>query len=348
MINVGIIGATGYTGIELIRLLLQHPEVKISYAGTETYAGKMLSSVYPHLQGLTDIVGQKLDVEVIKASCDLVFCALPHGHAMKVVPALLAAGKKVIDLGADFRLQDAATYQTWYHQTHMAPELLAEAVYGLPEAGYRQSIKTAKLIANPGCYPTASILASLPLIKNKLIDLDQCVFDAKSGVSGAGRAPQQHLHFCEVSENFSVYQVGGKHRHTPEIEQALTKLAATEFNIQFTPHLLPMTRGMLVTGYFKLTKQLSLSEIHQLYQETYQQETFVRVRPLSVMPEIKQVVASNFCDLGIALDERTHRVIVISVIDNLIKGASGQAIQNMNLMCQFPEALALTQVPTYP
>jgi N-acetyl-gamma-glutamyl-phosphate reductase len=347
MLKIGIIGATGYTGIELIRLLAQHPEAELAYASTETYADKMLSAVYPHLQGLTDIVGQKLDANDITATCDVIFCALPHGHAMKIVPQLLAAGKKVIDLGADFRLHDAKVYEAWYKEPHVAANLLAQAVYGLPEAGYRAQIQKAQLIANPGCYPTASILASLPLIKNKIVALDQCIFDAKSGVSGAGRGMQQHLHFCEMNDNFSAYQVGGQHRHTPEIEQALSHLASSELTIQFTPHLLPITRGMLVTCYFKLNKKLSLDDIYALYQEAYQDEPFVRLCAPGVVPTVKQVVGSNFCNLGITLDERTGRVIVVSVLDNLLKGASAQAIQNMNIICQLPESLGLQQFPTY-
>lgn len=341
MIKTGIIGATGYTGIELLRLLQHHPEAKVVSAVTESYAGQELAAIYPHLKNIVRMKGEKLDLTTIIDHCDVVFIALPHGHAIAIAQTLLAAGKKVIDLGADFRLRKPQDYQQWYKQQPAPDTLLQQAVYGLAEVGLRAKIARAQLVANPGCYPTASILAALPALKAGVIKVDDCIFDAKSGISGAGRSLALQSHFCEVAENLTPYQIAGAHRHVPEIEQELQQISGQPITIQFTPHLIPMVRGLLVTAYFKLTQAMPQQEIHRLYQETYADEKFIRVCATDVVPQVKQVRGTNYCDIGVRVDERTQRLLVVSVIDNLIKGAAGQAIQNMNLMCQLPEAMGL-------
>lgn len=340
MIKAGIIGATGYTGIELLRLLQHHPAVKVSYVATESYIGQEITEVYPHLKNHIDLKGEKLDLETIIKSCDVVFISLPHGHAMNIVQPLLDAGKKVIDLGSDFRLKKSLDYQHWYQQKPASEKLLKQAIYGLPEKGEREAIANASLIANPGCYPTAAILATIPAIKAGIVDLNECIFDAKSGISGAGRTVSLQNHYCEVTENLTPYQIAGSHRHIPEIEQELGFIGGKSITIQFTPHLVPMIRGLLVTAYFKLITPLSTQAANTIYQEAYQHEAFVRI--CNKVPQVKQVRGTNYCDLGIHVDTRTQRLIVVSIIDNLIKGAAGQAIQNMNLMHQLPETMGLT------
>jgi N-acetyl-gamma-glutamyl-phosphate reductase len=349
MVKVGVIGATGYVGVELIRLLQQHPFVMLTYAATESYAGQFLGEVYPHLQEDVSFVAEKLDSDVAIDRCDLLFIALPHGHAARLAPQFLAAGKKVIDLGADFRLKNPEQYKQWYGVDPAAVSELNKAVYGLPELGVREAIQTASLIANPGCYPTGAILAALPALKSGLIELDSCIFDAKSGVSGAGRGVNLGVHYCEVTENFKAYHVAGQHRHTPEIEQALSSISNASINIQFTPHLLPMVRGLLTTAYFKLKTPITSDDVYEIYHDYYVDESFVRLCTLGNLPETKHVRGSNYCDIGIQVDEKTQRLVVVSVIDNLVKGASGQAIQNMNLMYQFPETVGLkNNISFYP
>lgn len=341
MIKAGIVGVTGYTGIELLRLLKQHPEVTVTYGGTDSYAEQDISDIYPHLKNQVTLKGEKLDVNSLTKNCDVIFISLPHGHAIDIAQPLLAAGKKIIDLGADFRLKNSDDYQQWYQHKPAPTDLLNKAVYGLPEKGVRQSIAQATLIANPGCYPTAAILAALPALKAGIINPNESIFDAKSGLSGAGRSLSLKSHYCEVAENISAYQIAGAHRHTPEIEQELSFLANKPVTIQFTPHLVPMIRGLFVTAYFKLKTSLSQHEAHAIYKETYHQEEFIRVNSLNQAPQVKSVRGTNFCDLGVFVDARTERLIVVSVIDNLIKGAAGQAIQNMNLMYALPEAMGL-------
>lgn len=345
MIKVGIIGATGYTGIELLRILHGHPQAEVCYAATESYAGDKLSHTYPHLKNITQLLGEKLDLEKIPSHCDLIFIALPHGFAAKIVGSLLDAGKKVIDLGADLRLQNPADYQQWYQQEAASVALLQRAIYGLPEAGFRSKIKTSTLIANPGCYATASILAATPLLTSGLIDLNDCILDGKSGISGAGRSLALNSHFSEAAENFKAYQIAGTHRHTPEIEQAFQTINGNAMKVEFTPHLVPMVRGLFMTAYFKLNNNAaSEQQVRELYQHYYQDEPFIRVLPAHELPQTKNVRGTNYCDIAIRVNSRTQRITVTSVIDNLVKGASGQAVQNMNLICQLPETLGLNNL----
>lgn len=349
MIRAGIIGATGYTGIELLRLLHAHKSVEVTKVFTESYVGQKIIEIYPHLNGHIDFIGEKLDLAIIDKNCDVVFISLPHGHAIDIIPHLLAMNKKIIDLGADFRLKNSQHYQQWYQHQPASSELLNLAVYGLPEICNRKIISNASLIANPGCYPTATLLAVVPALKAGIIEFTECIFDAKSGVSGAGRTLSLNSHYCEVTENLAPYQIGGLHRHVPEIEEQLALIANQLITIQFTPHLVPMIRGLLVTCYLKLKTSTSLKSALAIYEEAYKNEPFIRICPPGKMPQTKQVRGSNYCDLAISVDARTQRLIVISVIDNLIKGASGQAIQNMNLMYQLPEDSGLNNLlTTYP
>lgn len=349
MLKVAIVGASGYTGVELIRLLSNHPEIEIAAVTSEQSAGKSIAEVFPSLSGVFEKTLEHISIDVIAQKADLMFTALPHQKAMDVVPHFLNAGKRVIDLSADFRIRDAATYGAWYEE-HKAPELLKEAIYGLPEL-HRTEIRNARLVANPGCYPTSAILALAPLLKNGLIDASSIVIDSKSGVSGAGRSATQDTHFTEVNEGFKAYKVG-EHRHTPEIEQELSILAGSQITVSFTPHLLPVNRGILSTVYASLISQesgvRSQEELNDLYDEFYKDERFVRVYPKGSFPNINNVKGSNFCDIGIKLDKRTNRVVIISAIDNLTKGAAGQAVQNMNIMYGFPEDTALRGLPLFP
>lgn len=347
-LKVGIAGATGYGGIELLRLLGNHPEAEVVLAGTESYIGQEIADVYPHLAGRLTLVGREASAEVLAAECDVVFTALPHGVPMKLAPKVLSAGKRLIDIGADFRLKDVAAFETWYKHKHEAQDLLAEAVYGLPEL-FRQQVSTARLVGNPGCYPTSCALAAAPLLKAGVVETRGIIFDSKSGVSGAGRGVSLGVHFSEVNENFKAYNIAGAHRHTPEIEQALTTVAGEKLTVTFTPHLVPMTRGILTTAYFQLKQELGTEQVLDLFRESYAGEPFVRVRRAGDLPMTKQVWGSNYCDIGVQVDRRTGRVLVISVIDNLVKGAAGQAIQNMNLMFGLPETMGLLDAaPLYP
>lgn len=351
MLKVAIVGASGYTGVELIRLLSSHPEVEIAAVTSEQSAGKSIAMVFPSLSGVFEKSLEQISIEGIAQNADLIFTALPHQKAMDYVPKFLDLGKKVIDLSADFRIKDATTYGAWYEE-HKAPELLKEAVYGLPEL-HREEIKNARLVANPGCYPTSAILALAPLLKKGFIDPATIVIDSKSGVSGAGRTATQDTHFPEANEGFKAYKVA-EHRHTPEIEQELSLLAGSQITVSFTPHLLPVNRGILSTIYASLSSRQSavgsLDEngVVDLYREFYKNERFVRVYPKGAFPNINNVRGSNFCDMGIKLDKRTNRVVIVSAIDNLTKGASGQAVQNMNIMYGFPEDTALKGLPLFP
>ncbi len=346
MLKIAIVGASGYTGLELIRLLDRHPEVVISCVTSEQSAGKRISDIFPTLRGRCDLLLEPLDTAAIAAKADFIFTALPHQAAMVVVPDFLAAGKNVVDLSADYRLHDPAVYGAWY-EPHKNPELLPEAVFGLPELR-RDTIRSARLVANPGCYPTSIILGLKPLLENRLIDITSIISDSKSGTSGAGRSAKVDSLYCEVNDSFKAYGVGGVHRHTPEIEQELSELAGQPVTITFTPHLVPMDRGILSTIYATPTRAVTTEELVALYADSYKNEPFVRPLPKDQFPSTAFVRGSNFCDIGITLDSRTNRIVVVSAIDNLVKGASGQAIQNMNLICNFPETTGLEGVALFP
>lgn len=345
MVKVAIFGASGYTGQELARILLSHPQTELVAVTSRRFAGMPVAEVFPALSGLTSLKYQNAKPKEIADASDVIFLALPHGVSMDVAPVFIQAGKKVIDLSADYRLRDLATYEKWYAK-HSSAGILKDAVYGIPEL-YRQEIKKTKLVANPGCYPTSIILGLAPALKNKLLDTSTIIADSASGVSGAGREPQTDSLFCEVEGGFKAYKVG-KHRHTPEIEQELNSLAGEKFAISFTPHLLPVKRGILSTIYASLKKEITLPELHSLYSSFYAAEKFVRLCPAGAYPNISSVCGSNYCDIGLALDPRTKRVIIMAAIDNLIKGAAGQAVQNMNIICGFEEEAGLEAVPLYP
>lgn len=346
MLKIAIVGASGYTGLELIRILHCHPGVAVTCLTSEQSAGKRISEVFPTLRGRCDIVLENLEPVRVAEKADIIFTALPHKAAMEVVPTFLKLGKKVIDLSADYRLSDPAVYGEWY-EPHLNPENLKKAVYGLPEIR-RDRIKGAQLVANPGCYPTSIILALAPLLKNGLIDLSSIIADSASGVTGAGRSAKVDSLYCEVNEGYKAYGVGGAHRHTPEIEQELSLLAGEQLKITFTPHLVPMDRGILSTVYATPEKTLNTATIAALYREFYDGEPFVRVLPSGSLPSTAYVRGSNCCDIAPLVDPRTGRIIVVSAIDNLVKGASGQAIQNMNLLCGFPEASGLEGLALFP
>ena len=343
--KAAIFGASGYTGQELIRILSGHPQVELVAVTSRRYAGMKVSDVFASLSGLTSLTYANASPREIAGICDVVFLALPHGVSMEIAPVFIGAGKKVIDLSADYRLRDPATYEQWYAK-HSSVGLFGQAVYGLPEL-YRDAVKTSPLIANPGCYPTSIILGLAPALKNKLLEVSTIIADSASGVSGAGRDPAVGSLFCEVDGGFKAYKVG-KHRHTPEIEQELHQLAGEKFVISFTPHLLPVKRGILSTMYATLKKEVTEAELRDLYTSFYAGEKFVRICPAGASPNISSVCGSNFCDIGLTVDSRTGRVIIISAIDNLIKGAAGQAVQNMNLVCALPEDSGLGTPPLYP
>ena len=345
MVRVAVVGASGYTGVELLRLLLSHPGVEISCVTSRQNAGESIASVFPSLLGRVDLVCDPVDPALIAAKADFVFTALPHQSAMEVAPELLAAGLKVVDLSADYRLREVAVYEAWYAR-HTSAGLLAEAVYGLPEL-YRAQVIGARLVANPGCYPTSVALALAPLLKTGLIDPSTLIIDSKSGTSGAGRSAKVDSLFCEVNEGFKAYGVAS-HRHTPEIEQTLTDIAGQKVVVNFTPHLLPVNRGILSTCYAALKEEKTTRELVDIFQQHYAGETFVRIHPAGSLPNVAFVRGSNFCDLGVVSDPRTGRVIVVSTIDNLVKGAAGQAVQNMNLMLGFEESAGLTALGVFP
>ena len=344
-IKTAIFGASGYTGQELIRILSGHPQVELVAVTSRRYAGVKVADVFPSLSGLTSLTYSNATPREIAGLCDVVFLALPHGVSMDMAPVFIQAGKKVIDLSADYRLRDLSTYEKWYIK-HKSADLLGQAVYGLPEL-YREKIKKAQLVANPGCYPTSIVLGLAPALKNNLLDVSTIIADSASGVSGAGRDPQVGSLFCEVDGGFKAYKIG-KHRHTPEIEQELNTLAGEKFAVSFTPHLLPVKRGILSTIYATLKKDIKLTDLHALYMSAYATENFVRISPAGTYPNISSVCGSNYCDIGLACDSRTNRVVITSAIDNLIKGAAGQAVQNMNLVCSLPEDSGLRMPPLYP
>lgn len=343
--KAAIFGAGGYTGQELTRILSGHPDVKLVAVTSRRFAGQPVSEVFPSLQGLTALKYQNATPSEISKQCDVIFLALPHGVSMNIAPEFIKAGKKVIDLSADYRLRDIKTYETWYGK-HASAKFIKNAVYGLPEL-YRPKIRKADFVANPGCYPTSIILGLAPALKKKIVDVSTVIADSASGVSGAGREPLTGSLFCEVDGGFKAYKVA-KHRHLPEIEQELNALAGKKFAVSFTPHLLPVKRGILSTIYAKLKKDMSLADMHALYSAFYANEKFIRICPEGIYPNISSVNGSNYCDIGLAVDPRTKRVIIMAAIDNLVKGAAGQAVQNMNLMCGFPEDAGLRIAPLYP
>jgi len=346
MIRVGIIGASGYTGVELARILSSHPEVELTIATSRQYAGTALSEVFPSLRKRVDLVCEHPDIDELIQRADFFFTAVPHKTAMDIVPPLLAAAKMVVDLSADFRIRDVAVYEQWY-QKHSSPQLIEQAAYGLPEL-YRNQVKKCRLVANPGCYPTSITLGLAPLLREKLIDPSTLIIDSKSGTSGAGRSASVGTLFCEVTDGFRAYKVGGTHRHIPEIEQELSALAEENVTVSFTPHLLPISRGILSTMYATTPASLDEQEVQQLYEDTYAEEPFVRVCPAGSFPATQYVRGSNCCDIGVKLDTRTGRIIVLSAIDNIAKGAAGQAVQNMNLMNGFAETCGLLGTPFFP
>ncbi len=345
MVRIAIAGASGYTGFELMRLLAVHPHARLRTITSRSQAGRHLAEVYPALSGHFDLRFQNPDPELLTRDTDLVFTALPHQAAMDLVPRLLERGVKVVDLSADYRFRSAEVYQAWY-QPHKSPELLADAVYGLPEL-YRDAIRTADLVGNPGCYPTSAILAGAPLLAADLVAAETLIVDSKSGVSGAGRNPNLATHFCEVNDGFKAYKVA-EHRHTPEIEQELGRLAGRELRVTFTPHLVPMTRGILTTLYASLKEGVDGQRVAEAFRSFYRDARFVRLGNGGALPTTLQVRGSNYCDIGWRTDGRTGRVIVVSAIDNLTRGASGQAVCNMNLMTGLAEDCGLNQAPWLP
>lgn len=338
MIKTGIVGSTGYAGEQLVWLLNNHPLADIKFLSSNSYSDKSYDSVYRNYIGHIgiDCINMQQVYDHLD-SIDLLFLSMPHGKSFEIAKIALAKGKKVIDLGADFRLKDANIYEEWYKTPHEAIDLLKESVYGLPEL-YREQVVNARLIANPGCYCTASILALVPLLKNDIIDPASVIIDAKSGVSGAGRSPSISSLFCECSESIKAYSVAS-HRHTPEIEQILCEQSAKDFCISFTPHLIPMNRGILAVCYANLNDEYSEKALLEMYEDFYKDEFFVKI--IDTMPETRYVKGSNMCHISLRVDRRTKRVIAVSAIDNLIKGAAGQAVQNMNLMFGFNETTGL-------
>jgi N-acetyl-gamma-glutamyl-phosphate reductase len=344
-IKVSVIGASGYGGAETVRLLATHPHVRLVHVTAETQKGLAMSHLYPNLRGFVDQEMIEADLPRIGSASDVTIVSLPSGMAMNLVPELLKQGSKVIDVAADFRLKQADLYPQWYKVSHTAPEYLGEAVYGLPEL-HREAIARARLVANPGCYPAAAILALTPLLSSGKIRPRGIVIDAKSGVSGAGRGGGGGFGFSETNENVRAYSVVG-HNHTAEIEQELSGVAGTAVQVVFTPHLIPMTRGILVTVYAPLSSDLSEPEALALYHRAYSREPFIRVLD-TLLPETKATLASNFCDVTVKVNQRAGMAIAIAAIDNLGKGAAGQAVQNLNLMCGLPEETGLKFPGVYP
>ena len=343
--KIGILGGSGYTGIELLRILLNHPSAVVTVITSRKYAGQEVSRVFPSVTGVTDLVFSEPDLEQMAEAADVIFTCVPHQTAMNVVPFFLEKGLKIIDLSADFRIRDKGVYEEWY-QEHSAAQYLNEAVYGLPEI-YRDQIEGARLIANPGCYPTSCLLPLVPLLRAGLIQADNIIIDSKSGTSGAGRGASTATLFCEVNEGFKAYKIA-EHRHTPEIEQELSAAAGSQVVINFTPHLVPMSRGILSTIYATPAKGATEGQLRACLQETYDSSVFVQVLPKGSFPNVLNVRGTNYCHMGLRVDKRTGRAIIVSVIDNLCRGASGQAVQNMNIMEKKKESAGIGGVALYP
>ena len=346
MIKVGIIGSTGYAGNELVRLLLQHGKTEIVWYGSKSYIGEEYASIYRNMFRLVDARCLDDNMEELAREADVIFTATPQGLCASLVTEDILRQTKIVDLSADFRIKDVATYEKWYGITHKSPQFIEEAVYGLCELN-RERVRNARLVANPGCYPTCSTLTLYPLVKERLIDPNTIIIDAKSGTSGAGRGAKVANLFCEVNENIKAYGVA-THRHTPEIEEQLGYAAGCQVKINFTPHLVPMNRGILVTAYASMAKDMTEEEIREIYRAYYDKETFVRVLKKGDCPETRFVEGSNYVDVNVKLDPRTNRIIAMGAMDNLVKGAAGQAVQNMNLMFGLPENMGLMQVPMVP
>ncbi len=346
MIKAGVIGATGYAGSELVRLLMGHPEVELHGLTSQRYIGKHFYEVYANFREIQESICQEEDIEKMAEECDVVFIALPHGVAAKKVTKEILEKTKIIDFGADFRLKNPETYEKWYGLEHGGQSLLPEAVYGLCEIN-REKIKEARLIANPGCYTTCSILSLMPLVAEGFIDKKSIIVDAKSGVSGAGRGLDTGTLFCECNESIKAYKIAA-HRHTPEIEEQLSYAGQEDMVISFTPHLTPMNRGILATCYATLSQGVTRADVEKAYEKYYGKEYFIRLLPQGIFPETRWVKGSNFVDIGFTIDERTNRIVVIGAIDNLVKGAAGQAVQNMNLLFNLEEQMGLCMPPIFP
>jgi N-acetyl-gamma-glutamyl-phosphate reductase len=344
MLRVAVVGATGYAGAELVRILSGHPEAKLAVITSRQYAGVRFDRVFPSMKGHVDLVCENLSADNLCDMADLFFLSVPHKIPMEIVPGLISRGKRVIDLSADFRFRDSATYEAYY-QPHTSKHLLEKAVYGLSEI-YHDEIEEADLIGNPGCYPTSVLLPLLPLLTKGFLDADSIIADSKSGVSGAGRSLALSSHFCEVNESFKAYKVAS-HRHNPEIEEVLSRETGKTTRITFVPHLVPMTRGMLTTIYARLKTGVTPEQIKKTLASFYDGRPFIRVCDENGLPDTKYVAGTNYCDIGFRIDNRTGCLVLISAIDNLVKGAAGQAVQNMNIMFGFKETAGLMSVP-YP
>ncbi len=341
MVKVGIVGGTGYVGIELIRLLVNHPKIKLEAISSVSFEGENIQDIYPNVLNIVDLECTNSD-RVIE-TCDVIFTALPHGLSEYIVKECIKSNKICIDIGADFRLKNEEVYKQWYKKDFEVKEIHKYAVYGLPEV-YKEDIKKASIIANPGCYPTGSALGLAPLFKKGMVKEGSVVIDAKSGTTGTGREPSRVTHFSECNENIIAYGIA-THRHMPEIEQTLADLSGEDVTILFTPHLIPVNRGILSSIYCQLNDEIDINHIYELYKEYYKDEKFVRILPLGQSANIRNVTHSNFCDISVHMDPRSNRVIIISAIDNMIKGAAGQAVQNMNIRMGFKEEEGLMLVP---
>ncbi|WP_455436600.1 N-acetyl-gamma-glutamyl-phosphate reductase [Hungatella hathewayi] len=346
MMKAGIMGATGYAGGELARLLLQRDDVEITWYGSKNYVGQKYASVFKNMVQFADDACMDDNMEALAEQVDVIFTATPQGFCASLMNEAVLSKAKVIDLSADYRIKDVAVYEKWYKIEHKTPEYIKEAVYGLPEIN-RDKIRDARLIANPGCYPTCSFLSVYPLVKEGLIDPNTVIIDAKSGTSGAGRGAKIDNLYCEVNESIKAYGVG-VHRHTPEIEEQLSLAAGKPVTISFTPHLVPMNRGILVTAYGTLLKSVTYEDVKAVYDKYYENEYFVRVLDRDEVPQTKWVEGSNFVDVNFKIDPRTNRIVMMGAMDNLVKGAAGQAIQNMNIMFGLPENQGLKLVPMFP
>jgi N-acetyl-gamma-glutamyl-phosphate reductase len=343
--RIGVIGATGYTGVELLRLLLNHPETEVTVLTSRKYAGVRIEEVFPSLTNRLRLKCEELDYDEISKKADFIFTAVPHKTAMETVPPFYQRGKRVVDLSADFRFKEATLYERWY-QKHTCPDLLRETVYGLPEF-HRQKIKEAKIVGNPGCYPTGALIPLIPLLRKGIVSAENIIIDSKSGVSGAGRDLVLGSLFCEANEGVKAYKIF-EHRHVPEIEQELSLLAQKKVEVTFVPHLIPMNRGILTTLYVSLIQKAKTEEVLKALRDDYKVEPFVRVYPKGKLPNTNDVKGSNYCDIGINVDEGSSRMVIVTAIDNLVKGASGQAIQCMNIMLGFPETAGLHSLPLFP